>query len=89
MAVFEVSSRSTRKYDREIKLIHYRQMPSIRHIVLISQFSVSVEHYFRGEDGIWKTENLDDRRATLELSAIGISLPLSSIYAGVSLKAQG
>lgn len=78
--VIEVLSKSTRKYDREFKVAYYREIPALRHIVLISQFAVSVEHHFRASGGKWKTEHLDDRKATLDLTAVGASLPLAGIY---------
>ena len=78
--VIEVLSKSTREYDRKTKVIRYREIPSLRHIVLVSQYAVAVEHSARSSSGKWKTEHLDDRNATLDLSAVGASLPLAGIY---------
>src|SRR5882724_9560987 len=71
--VVEVLSKSTKKYDRETKVVLYREIPALRHIVLISQVAVAVEHHFRMSSGKWKTEMLDDRGAKLQLTAIGAS----------------
>ena len=49
-------------------------------MVLIFQFAIAVEHSFRRSGGKWKTEHLDDRKATLDLAAVGASLPLAGIY---------
>lgn len=65
VAIFEVASKSTRKFDRETKVARYRQIATMRHIVLISQYSVAVEHHVRGGKGEWKVEKLDDREAVL------------------------
>lgn len=64
------------------KLPAYREIPSVRHIVFVSQYSVSVEHHFRDARGKWKTEQLDDPGASLVLKAVGATLPLAGIYDG-------
>lgn len=86
--VIEVLSKSTRKYDRETKVALYREIPALRHIVLISQFAVLVERHFRTPAGKWKREKLEDRGLTLELTAVGSSLPLAGIYEGISLHSR-
>ena len=89
VVLLEVTSKSTRQFDRDTSLIvHYRQMASVRHIALIWQFSVSVEHHVREGDVRWKVQTLEDQRSTLELSAGGVTLPLAKIYEVVSLRAQ-
>ena len=80
VAVFEVLSKSTSKYDRETKVAGYREIPSIRHIVLISQYTVSVEHHFRLGNGKWKLQRLDDRASAVEMAGIGATLTLAGIY---------
>jgi Uma2 family endonuclease len=82
-AVIEVLSKSTRKYDRETKVAHYCKIPSLRHVVLISQFTVSVEHHFRARGGKWKEEKVEDR-GVVQLAAIRAALPLSGIYENLS-----
>ena len=51
--VLEVLSKSTRRYDREVKVAQYKEIPAMLHIVLISQFTVDVEHHFRKAGGKW------------------------------------
>ena len=85
VAIFEVLSRSTQKYDRETKTGYYRQMPSLRHIVLISQFAVDVEHHFLAADNAWQVEHLTGPATRLELRAVPASLVLSDIYERVRL----
>lgn len=83
--VIEVQSRSTRRYDRETKVVRYQQIPSLRHIVLVSQRTVAVEHYFRMADGSWEVQKLDNLASTLELRTLPASLLLADIYDGLSL----
>ena len=84
--VVEVLSKSTRRYDRETKVAAYQTIPSMRHIVLISQFTVQIEHHFRAAGGKWKIQKLDDLDATLGLTAVGASLPLAGIYEGMPMR---
>jgi Uma2 family endonuclease len=78
--VVEVAAKTTRKYDLEVKGARYKEIATLRHIVLISQQAVSVEHYFRTADGPWKIEKLRNRELSIELTAVKASLPLAAIY---------
>ena len=80
VVVVEVLSKSTRKYDRDTKAVLYKEIPSIRHILLISQYSLAVEHQVRGRSGRWNAETFTGRASTVKLSAIGAELTLSAIY---------
>ncbi len=51
--VVEVLSPSTQKYDRTIKSVYYRSIPSLRHIVLVSADSISVEWSTRQDESTW------------------------------------
>lgn len=51
--VVEVLSPSTQKYDRTIKSAYYRSIPSLRHIVLVSADSISVEWSTRQDESTW------------------------------------
>ncbi|HZW35127.1 MAG TPA: Uma2 family endonuclease [Isosphaeraceae bacterium] len=80
--IAEVLSPTTETYDRGKKFAHYRQLPSLREYVLISQDQVLVERYIRQGDDWVLTEfrNLDDR---LRLTSIDCEIPLREIYARV------
>jgi Uma2 family endonuclease len=81
--VFEVLSKSTEGYDRGTKAENYRQIPSLRAYVLVSQRGPHVEIYERQTSGAWLLRDADGLDAALTLPAIGVDLPLSEIYAGV------
>ena len=80
MVLFEVLSRSTAKYDRETKVAWYREIPTVRHIVLISQYIVAIEHHYRLSSGKWKDEKLTDRKSVLKMPEVGATLTLPGIY---------
>lgn len=83
----EVLSSSTEAYDRGAKFAHYRAIPSFVEYVLVSQEEEEkVEHYRRLDTGQWiLTEYKGD--ASLELPALGLSIPLAEIYEGLELLA--
>ncbi|MEZ4238914.1 MAG: Uma2 family endonuclease [Myxococcota bacterium] len=80
--VVEVLSDSTRAYDRADKLDRYRTIPSLQHVVLIETDAVDVEVWSRTGDG-WQRRVAVDREATVALDALGIELPVQSLYEGV------
>jgi Uma2 family endonuclease len=87
VAIFEVLSPSTEKYDRGVKFQHYRTIESLKDYVLVDQDQVRIEHYSRETDNTWTLhdhEKLDDE---LKITSIGVSLPLSRIYDRVELPA--
>lgn len=86
--LFEVLSESTELYDRGKKFASYRTIPSLRDYVLVSQDSVSIEHFTRQADGTW---NLREIRAgqRLELASIEGAIEVDEIYLKVFGEAAG
>ena len=80
IAIFEVLSPSTEKYDRGLKLQHYQTIPSLQEYLLVDQNQVRIEQYTRRQDNTWTFRDyrsLDDR---LQLDSAGVSLSLRAIY---------
>lgn len=82
--VAEVLSPTTRDFDAFAKLEEYKAVASLAHILLIEPNAPEVRSWFRGIDGAWEEARLTDLLAVLVLDAIGVSLPLSEIYDGVT-----
>lgn len=80
--VIEMSSPSTAKHDRDVKLPDYRRIASLREIVLIDPFRIACEVHRRSESG-WTVEVLADPSDRLVLDSAGLSVPLADIYEGV------
>jgi Uma2 family endonuclease len=76
----EVLSDSTEAYDRGEKFWHYRHIPSLREYMLISQKAFRIDQYIRQPDGEFKLRSYDSVDATLEVPAVGCSIPLKEIY---------
>jgi Uma2 family endonuclease len=79
----EVLSDGTEAYDRGEKFEHYRQIPSLRDYVLVSQHKALIEVYSRDGD-----------RWSLRVAGPGVSVPLTAmageievdrVYAGITL----
>lgn len=83
--IVEVLSDSTKAYDREGKFALYRQVPSLREYLLVSQDRVRVECYRRGTDDHWPLTDyvrLEDR---IPLKSLDCTLVLAEIYDKVEL----
>lgn len=86
--IFEVLSPSTERYDRGVKLRHYRSIESLQDYVLVSQDQIRIEQYTRGERGIWAFRDYASSDETLAIPSIGVSLPLARIYERVEFPAE-
>lgn len=81
--VFEVLSETTEKWDRDLKFQNYKQMPSLREYILISQVRVQVEHRFRLEDDEWDRVTTFLATEDLALKSVDARVPIADIYRGV------
>ena len=84
--IAEVLSESTKSYDRGDKFYFYRQIPSLKHYLLIDQYSPHVEYFRLGDDGHWILSEFSDLSDRLEISEPDFSLTLKEIYQAVSFK---
>lgn len=85
--IVEVLSDSTEAYDRGRKFACYRQIPSLREYLLVSQHEARVDHFRRAGDGTWNLRAVEGLAAVLQLESLGFELPLAEIYAKVELRA--
>lgn len=84
---FEVLSPSTRTFDKVRKPEEYKGVPSLRHIVLIDPDRPRVWLWSRGEEGPWGDEDIDGLDGVIALTALGLTLPLATVYEDVELEA--
>lgn len=85
--IIEVFSPLTEGLDRGTKWAHYRTIPSLRVYVLVAQDKVSVERYVRQGD-VWLYSAVDRWDGVLELSSIGVAVPVREIYDRVKLPVE-
>jgi Uma2 family endonuclease len=77
--IVEVTSPSTEDWDRGEKLEHYKAIPSLQELVLVSHRERDLEVHRRTEDGSWIREGLA-ADGTLTLSSVGCTLQATEVY---------
>ena len=83
LVIIEVLSPSTAAHDRGIKLLGYREVASVREILLIDSERQRAELWQRTPTGWTVTDLVGD--ATIPLPSLGCELPMSAFYDGVAL----
>lgn len=84
--IVEVVSDSTEKYDRGKKSNHYRQIKSLKELILIAQDRPQVERFTRQPNGDWLFHEQTELSAEFELKSLGISVAMSELYRGVKFE---
>ena len=80
MVIVEVLSRSTAKYDRTGKFMHYQSLPSFKEYILVEQTRIEVETWYKIEKDTWHKTVCTDINTSIELRSLSVSIPLSEIY---------
>ena len=83
--VFEIVSPSTEAYDRGKKSEHYRQIASLKTLVLIASTRHHVEVQERQADGSWSLRETTALTGSVAIPSLGIELPMAEIYEGVPI----
>ncbi|HEX7707206.1 MAG TPA: Uma2 family endonuclease [Thermoanaerobaculia bacterium] len=79
LILVEVTSNSTEAYDRGEKLRHYRAIPSLREILVVSHREPRITIHRRGDGDRWEsTDAAEGQSATLE--SIGGLLQVDDVY---------
>jgi len=81
--IIEVMSDSTEAYDRGKKFEHYRQIPSCREYLLVSQKEPRIEQFIRQPSGEWSLKEAAGPGAQIGLPSLGVVLRLSEVFAKV------
>jgi Uma2 family endonuclease len=86
--IIEVLSDSTEAYDRGAKFENYRQIPSLKEYLLVSQKAPRIEQYIRQDGGQWLLREAVGLQATLELPSLQVVLSLAEAFANVEFPPQ-
>jgi Uma2 family endonuclease len=86
--IVEVLSNSTEAYDRGGKFALYRQIPSLREYLLVSQYQIAAELFARGDDGRWTLTDFSDLGDTIRLASVDCILALAEVYDKVEFAAD-
>jgi Uma2 family endonuclease len=79
IVVVEVTSASTEAYDRGDKLEHYKRIPSLREVVIVSHRERLIEVIRREEDGTWSRHEARSGNDA-QLTSIGCALSVEDVY---------
>jgi len=85
---FEVLSRSTRRFDLLRKADEYRSTPSLKHFALLEPEQAKALLWSRTEDGGWAPSEIIGLEGSVDLPAVGVSLPMREIYEDVELQPE-
>ena len=83
----EILSPGTERHDRRTNLLIYRQIASVREILLIDSESYYAELHQR-QNAHWITELLRGRESSITLNSVNLSIPLWELYDGIAITAD-
>ena len=86
--IAEVLSKSTKSYDRDEKFAAYRTIPSLQEYILIDQYKMHVEQYFKTDNNKWIFSEFTDADVSLNLASISCQIMLSDIYDKVNYNTE-
>ncbi|RUT04713.1 hypothetical protein DSM106972_042820 [Dulcicalothrix desertica PCC 7102] len=86
LIIAEVLSESTRAYDKDQKFAAYRTIPCFKEYILIDQYSVHVEQYYKTNSKTWTFTEYDDLNQTLSLNSMPFQIMLADIYSKVKFE---
>ena len=80
LLIVEVLSKSTRSYDKDEKFSAYRTIPTFQEYLLIEQYTMKIEQYFKTGKNSWTFSEYFDANETLSLNSINFEITLEDIY---------
>ncbi|MGB1205389.1 MAG: Uma2 family endonuclease [Chitinophagales bacterium] len=85
--VVEVLSKSTANYDRGDKFFLYRQIPSLREYVLISQDKPQVDVFYKKQNtDLWQITRFEGLENAILLQSLNLKIAMSDLYFDINLK---
>jgi Uma2 family endonuclease len=78
--IFEILSPSTMNYDRGVKFMLYRAIPSLRDYVLVESESIHAEHFAINKEGLWQLKEYNNINDEILIKTLDMKLLLSEIY---------
>lgn len=88
ITIAEVLSNSTEAYDRSKKFAAYRTIPTFQEYVLLDQYSMHFERYYKTEPHQWIFTEYDGEESILSLDSIPVEISLVDLYDKVVFDAE-
>lgn len=89
LMIVEVLSKSTRSYDKDEKFSAYRAIPTFQEYLLVEQYTMKVEQYFKTGKNSWTFSEYYDVNETISLNSINFEITLEDIYDKVEFENTG
>ena len=86
--IAEVLSSSTRTHDKDTKFAAYRSIPSFQEYLLIDQYGLSVEHYFKTSDRQWVFSEYRAADESVIFSSLNFQIGLADLYDKVDFESD-
>ena len=78
--IIEILSPSTRNYERGVKFMLYRAIPTLKEYILVEAESIHVEQFAINKEGLWQLKEYSGKDDQLMLESLGVNLILKDIY---------
>ena len=88
LLIVEVLSKSTQTYDQRNKFKFYRTIPSFQEYILIDQYSIHVEQYYKTESNQWIFSEKDGGESILKFNKVPFEIVLADIYNKVDFETE-
>ena len=83
--VFEIWSPSTEKNDKGYKLIHYKDIPSLKEYIMIDTATRFIQLMRKQEDGAWRFEEIVASTGELYIQTINFRIAFTDLYRNTGL----
>ncbi|VXD20727.1 Uma2 family endonuclease [Planktothrix paucivesiculata] len=80
LILVEVLSASTRNYDKDEKFAAYRTLPTFQEYILIDQYNIQIEHYYKTDQKHWIFMEYNNSNETLVFNSISFEIAVADIY---------
>ena len=80
LAIAEILSDSTEKYDRGDKFRMYRSVPSLREYLLVSQTAIQVEKFSKNESQQWVLSEYAGKTSKIIFDSFEFEISLDELY---------
>jgi Uma2 family endonuclease len=80
LIITEVLSNSTKSYGKDDKFAAYRTIPTFQEYILIDQYKIHIEQYFKIDRKRWTFIEYDDLDETISLNSLDFEIAIAEIY---------
>lgn len=80
LAIAEILSDSTEKYDRGDKFRMYRSIPSFKEYLLVGQTAMQVEKFIKNENNQWVLSEYTGKEAKITFDSFEFEIGLDKLY---------